>query len=95
MEKLNNVLKIVTENNLPFYIEHNDFISGGLSFEQEYDDLLSEISIGPNEALEIEETQSIWSARFSSYDKIIVRYAGTMESVIDLIYKELRRKFRE
>ena len=53
------------------------------------------ISIGPNEALEIEETQSIWSARFSSYDKIIVRYAGTMESVIDLIYKELRRKFRE
>ncbi len=90
MTELEKVTKIVEKYNIPLYIEHNDFISGGLTFFQELEDLEMNGEILEDDSIDACEKQSIWSARYVINGMITVVYAGSFDRVIELINKELK-----
>lgn len=52
----------------PFYVEHNDFLSGNLTLEEEIQDLLEDNDVDEDVANDMRLTRSIWSIRYYHHD---------------------------
>jgi hypothetical protein len=89
---LEKVLQIVKDHDLPFYLERNDFMNGGISAVEEAYDLTQEDKITENERDYILLHHQVWSARFyPDKDNVIIVYHAFFERVIDKILVELER----
>lgn len=88
LEELQRVLEITHKNQWPFYIEHNDFLKGGLVIHEEVSDLLKSCEIDAAELTNCVVTHSVWSARYYFSDEYAcyrVAYASTFDRVIKKI----------
>jgi hypothetical protein len=81
---------VVTSKSIPLYIEHNDFLNGGLDIHEEIQELLDDHDIDENMAERMAKHQSIWSIRYY-YDphRFEIFYADTLESVVNKLLSKL------
>ena len=95
IENLKRLNELLNQYDFPFYLERNDFEPGGISIEEEIEDLIRSGDIGEGIAANMLETQSIWSARFyhgcnnNDRNDFQIVYAATLEIAIDRILKKL------
>lgn len=77
---------VLNKNTMPFYIEKNDFMNGGISIHEEIGEMLAKLEIDVDEAKECFELNSVWSARYYLHAGIYrIAYAATLEKVINKI----------
>lgn len=57
------LIQYCAEESTPMYLEHNDFLNGGISIDEELRDLILERNITNTMADEMMSKHSIWSLR--------------------------------
>ncbi len=89
VEKVN---QIVEDKNLSFYIEHNDFLRGNLTVNEEIGDLMRDEEIDLVDAANCISKNSVWSARFYIGDRHEIVYASSFDLVMKKILEVLEKK---
>ncbi len=95
MLELHETLKIVNMHNLPFYVEHNDFISADLTITQELQEMVHKQECTISQAQMMQDQYQVWSARYHTGNiaNTTVEYSHSFSTVISLILKRLKDDF--
>lgn len=68
MDNIKKLTNFAEETQHPLYIEHNDFLNGGMTLVEEVDDLIAEGDITSLIGGRMKEQESIWSIRYYHVD---------------------------
>lgn len=90
MIALNVLENLVIRNGIPLYIEHNDFLNGGITVDEEVEELLNDSHIDQHTADKMVHHNSVWSIRYY-YDKhsFEIFYDDTLNGVIAKLLHKL------
>ena len=90
MISINVIDHMVVETKTPLYIEHNDFMNGGISIEEEIEELINDSHIDQHTADKMLTHHSIWSIRYY-HDRhdFEIFYGDTLNGVVSKLLHKL------
>ena len=81
---------VVVKKGIPLYIEHNDYMNGNLTIDEEIDELLHNFHIDLATADEMRKHESIWSVRYyHEHDHFELFYDATLHGVLAKLLHKL------